>query len=1199
MSNGRDFVWDKVTFNLRPRAATSFQPGVREINKDLPAAGNKPGTFSYVTRQEIKLILENDLWGLDFTGDNEANISRLKNASKTPSYFDKFGEPQLLLIIDICKAMKGSVKWSTKSQLGEIFRRYFYGEVLAWKDPDSDKLFFNEPSGTSTPIRSADGLLGGRKFNNLIEATGFSANVFGNGNKEPFPRNSSGWTIDPNFAKDVWEVSEGQGNSVDGDGFRPNRGFGPIYGLMYNFRESEAFGRMINQWDDPRTFGQADKDVKDESIARFNRDNIAAEDQTALSKLLNGQELTPEERSNLLRQMGVKAQRMLTFDNNLKKIVKYNRTIRGYVNSPYKRVLMIDGEPYKLMNVLTYKEHSEEFANITVPEVSSLVPMIKMSKLIYNSKGERQGEIPFVFDTFTKIQGIDALNAGRSGVGIKSFDWQLNGTNEVAAKSDITAKLVLYFQSFDELLKVNENGFKYVDLLVRQDPPTSEDKEVDERNTEKESKKLNTDSKFYEIQATVGWAYNNDYILDYENKVKLNKALKTQRRSLILTLVGHTFDIQQDGTYTLSIDYRGRMSANMKDSRASIIFDKETKENLSRLFEQLSNQKDKLKDFTRENKEGELRSTASKESVESQTKEKETIIEDLEKQITSLKTRGRVKAIQAFTSYLLQGNRMYYASIQKRDLVRPSTNAAYYDFEKMPPGRLGLDLNKPGIGPNVSRGTEFLTKLQVAASKELVANTTDDLAAQSQAATSNLSTNTINAIALEKGVEEGQVGATITDIAGRVGNFRAENFFFGEETYLTTDRADIVDPFLESAGLIQDEETFYVPWFYLGDLIDFAAERAFGSLTVDELTREGGYYPDRSENMKIILGGIKMPPDRKGKKSFLLNIGDIPVSYSLFRQFINKKIIFSEKDDYSLDNFIRDCMKNFIVNSIFYKENGSTRERSLVPRNNSISIKTSKRTKKPKDPIKEKYGLLQPSGERFLKFDLGDGKFIGLQKSELNIENNSRIHLNTMKRNFIASSPSTGDQFFDYKIYYMHSKQADHLQGDPIKDKENGILHFYMGRDRGLVKSVSFERVGVEGMREQRVVERNKLNPLNHLADLYNVDLTMVGNTLFFPGQYMFFNPIGLGAKLGKPTNPNSISRVMGLGGYHLVTKVESYIENGKYETKIKAMYETSGGPGAAFAFGDVEEEEQPEELNVDKIQLGDAADISSKKVGT
>ncbi|HBY67585.1 MAG TPA: hypothetical protein DEG69_07435 [Flavobacteriaceae bacterium] len=73
----------------------------------------------------------------------------------------------------------------------------------------------------------------------------------------------------------------------------------------------------------------------------------------------------------------------------------------------------------------------------------------------------------------------------------------------------------------------------------------------------------------------------------------------------------------------------------------------------------------------------------------------------------------------------------------------------------------------------------------------------------------------------------------------------------------------------------------------------------------------------------------------------------------------------------------------------------------------------------------------------------------------------------------------------------------------------------------------------------------------------------MIGNTIFWPGQYVYVNPIGFGTKLGKPQVMGSPSRAMGIGGYHLVTQVSSFIENGKFETTVSALWETSGGPGA------------------------------------
>ena len=70
----------------------------------------------------------------------------------------------------------------------------------------------------------------------------------------------------------------------------------------------------------------------------------------------------------------------------------------------------------------------------------------------------------------------------------------------------------------------------------------------------------------------------------------------------------------------------------------------------------------------------------------------------------------------------------------------------------------------------------------------------------------------------------------------------------------------------------------------------------------------------------------------------------------------------------------------------------------------------------------------------------------------------------------------------------------------------------------------------------------------------------MYGNSLFYPGTYVFVNPYGLGKDLGSPVDCSSLSSIMGLGGYHVVYKVKNYIEAGKYETTVSARFSTSGG---------------------------------------
>jgi hypothetical protein len=56
----------------------------------------------------------------------------------------------------------------------------------------------------------------------------------------------------------------------------------------------------------------------------------------------------------------------------------------------------------------------------------------------------------------------------------------------------------------------------------------------------------------------------------------------------------------------------------------------------------------------------------------------------------------------------------------------------------------------------------------------------------------------------------------------------------------------------------------------------------------------------------------------------------------------------------------------------------------------------------------------------------------------------------------------------------------------------------------------------------------------------------MVGNTLFRNGQTVFVNAdFGLGAAAHK----------LGIGGYYSVTRVENYIESGKFETRIRCTF--------------------------------------------
>ena len=91
-------------------------------------------------------------------------------------------------------------------------------------------------------------------------------------------------------------------------------------------------------------------------------------------------------------------------------------------------------------------------------------------------------------------------------------------------------------------------------------------------------------------------------------------------------------------------------------------------------------------------------------------------------------------------------------------------------------------------------------------------------------------------------------------------------------------------------------------------------------------------------------------------------------------------------------------------------------------------------------------------------------------------------------------------------------------------------------------------------------------NGLLQLSSVYRASISMIGNTLFYPGMEVYINPFGFGGlEFGNPydgpgrvDNPN-LSNIMGIGGYYQIMKVNSKISPGSFTTDIDAHFVYSG----------------------------------------
>ena len=999
-------------------------------------------------------------------------------------------------------------------------------------------------------------------------------------------------------------------------------GYGPQYALMWQFSETTTYDDLVARLTKTTTEDGTDTGTRVAGTAlgrakaaldyqrlkvngeqeEIDKANAAVTAVAAAQRAAGDvEELTKED---IRKAIVFENQRLLA--QNIGQLADANIR-RGYGEKRYKRCYMIDGDPYKLINLLTLRENAAEFSKITVPQASALVPQISLYKVQYNKNGGYDGETRMLFKTFLELEkgtlnGANSdvktiLGGSKSAVGIKSFEWQLNGTNIANVKSDITAKLVLYFQNFDDLLQTHENGFKYVDLLVR---PSKEDLEDDSIDTKETADFVNSDTreldpKYYEIKAEVGWASNDSYLGSPINNKAIQKAIKSQKHAFFLTLVDHEFDINQDGTFMLTINYRARLDGMLNDVRADVLMTEESKRKISELTDRLDDAKKKDPDREKRIKE----------------------------EIKQVKDEQRHASNVDILNRLLAKDRVFMGYYDK-DVLR----SVGYDLSKLDAKVLnlttdGLPTPASDMDCTINFTESALARANADAAKARGALIVDEDKCAAQTLSpggivggtvltlsgAGIIAGGIGLVAAPEGTSNiaGQLVGGVTTAASTVGS--AVVNFFGGSSPIEEESPDIqeIDPDeyscfgigyasqtgtevvrvpksltdTEELGLYESDGKYFIPYFFLGDLIDIVSQKALDILAADEDSSPGMFSDPRTKNIKIILGSIgiqnllsETSPGRK-----IVNIADIPVSVDMYLDFWARRVTKKQKETYSLNQFIKDCLDEFLLDAIGYQEFDGQRKQMFRVKDATISLPAKMEGGNPLDPVYDRIKV--SNGNR------GAGLVSGDATSTLTF--GSRVDINALKNPDpllkVGETSFTAEDTFQYKVFYVQNVLSSNMKGNRKEDESNGIMHLGLGENKGLVKQANFSRTDLQGLREQRVLERDRLDPLSHLADVYNVNFTMFGNTLFWPGQYLFFNPIGFGSSFGSPLNPKSISRVMGLGGYHMVVKVSSFIEAAKFETTVEALYETSGGEKSQLAHGPVDGTESNDSGNIQSAQ--------------
>ena len=227
-------------------------------------------------------------------------------------------------------------------------------------------------------------------------------------------------------------------------------------------------------------------------------------------------------------------------------------------SSTYASIVM-EGDPYKFMNLLTQYPSHKDLYNLKTEEISQLQPMIRLFKItdIPRAPYEILQEIRFeshlssndITEVLTKstVRGV--------GVGISDFTFSYEADNPFAIKKSIKAKLTLFANSFDELLrdrsKSEEEEWTYADLALKTGSPLTKTYLSPQNmggDVVYDIDKLN-----FRLKAVVGWAVpkGNTTFMD----TTIQNAIYNSFVSLNLTPTVHEFDIDDLGRVTFTINY--------------------------------------------------------------------------------------------------------------------------------------------------------------------------------------------------------------------------------------------------------------------------------------------------------------------------------------------------------------------------------------------------------------------------------------------------------------------------------------------------------------------------------------------------------------------------------------------------------------------------------------------------------------------
>lgn len=780
-----------------------------------------------------------------------------------------------------------------------------------------------------------------------------------------------------------------------------------------------------------------------------------------------------------------------------------------------------------LQNRLNYRKGSRDFVNIQSHEYAQLNPTLRIFK-VQRKLGYGKKMIEFDFSNTTRLDGIAralttqnpdgqsyyAFTRG-SEVGVESFEWQFLGSDPFSATRDISATLKIHAQNLAVLVErrigtisyhdftdtvpdPDDHLYRYIDLLVQ---PDCEQEYAPE---------------CFEVRVDVGYAPVEGPTVDMRDGVK--RSAKNQKDTLYLVVVDHTFDIAEDGSVSVTINFQGRLETLMKTRKANILLPYGGQLQSALTLDVVGENKS----FTPEEIEAEVTKIKDKKTVTGGDKKR---LKNFESALADLSFQYK----QIISAHILET--MYSEGLVfEYDLTSPQDNTNFQLFKSYQ-AKLSKNQQLPPL----------ISKTQIA--KQITSLGKSDA-------------NPDPTVATEEEVQEA-IEILDTQQAQFLGAVQRKIrfFYFG----------DLVSTVLQSVtgdntatGKIVDRG-----WFKSLMTGQPRYERDSSIAAPDKKVQ------DLFNRFRIIFGNIDLDlglnpyVDDKNNK---LNIANVPISVDAYSAWFRSNILASDTAEYAFFDFVDDVLTDLIMDPLSSQCFNGLFDIGFRPKTSTIIAPALK--------VSE-----QPIDESFYEIDaISTTSATGAPASLPGVLSYKVLNVNQagpddqIFQNFGADSLSI-HSLHEYLFIGAEVQDLDVLKGDEEQDAQLGIPHLHFGNAFGLMKKVTFSKSDIEYLPELRYASEGNFL-YNQLANVYDVSIELVGTNIFKPGQYVYIDTTALGAGPTWAWNDTvdppdrSWSNLMGLGGYHLVTEVAHSISRDGFSTVLKARWVGSGKRNFALQAG-------------------------------